>query len=67
MRLGVVALDQVRVVTVHHPHEIGEIGRGAGVQPIAKPLRRRREAGEQIGDFDRDSVKQAGREALLRS
>lgn len=59
-RLGVVALDQVRVITVHHPHGVGEIGRGLGMQPMAEPFRRSGQAGNAIGDLDRNGVKQAG-------
>jgi hypothetical protein len=59
-RRRVVALDQVRIVAVHHPHQIGEAGGRAWVQTPAERLCRTRQRGDQIEDFGARFVEEAG-------
>ena len=49
-RVGVMPLDQVAVVTVHRPHEVGERGEDALGQAAPKPGRMGGELDRQIGE-----------------
>ena len=56
----IVAFDQVRVIAVHDPHEIGERGSGAGVKPGAEPGRQHRDFGDQVKELAARVFQQAG-------
>ena len=59
-RPRVMALDQVAVVGVHDPHEIGEVRRRPRMQRLAERRRRRRQLRDDIRDRPR-RVGQPGR------
>jgi hypothetical protein len=53
------ALDQVRVVAVHHPHELGETGGGFRLKARAKRMRLPGERGHEGDDRGAGLVQQA--------
>ena len=56
-RARVVPLDQVRVVAVHHPDQVRQLGRAVRMQPLSKP-------GCLALDIDRQ-IRKTGRYMLL--
>ena len=59
-RRRVVALDQVRIVAVHHPHGSASAAAERGCRRAPRALRRSRQRGDQIDDLGGGFV-QAGR------
>ena len=56
----VVALNEIRVVAVHDPHEIGQAGGGARMQPGAQPFCHGDELGGQVGQLLAALINEAG-------
>jgi hypothetical protein len=62
-RPGSVALDQIRVVAVHHSHEVGETGGSAGMKPTAEPASGGRQLGEKVEQPAARFLQEAGLDA----
>lgn len=58
---GIVPLDAVGVVTVHHPHHCGQIRQGAGWQVPAQAVGRLDQSVRRLDKIQRDTVFQPGR------
>jgi hypothetical protein len=50
-RSCVMALDQVAVIRVHHPNEVGKVGCGLGIERLAKRRRRRGDLRNHVRDW----------------
>ena len=59
-RRRVMALDQVRVVAVHHPHELGQAFRRARMQAGTQAVRRTGQRRHEIDDLRAAGIEQAG-------
>ena len=57
---GVMALDQVAVIGVHDPDEIGQVTRGLRMEAHAELRRPRGEVGDEIGDPRRERFETRG-------